>query len=257
MLLCNGLYCSTHYYDHWIDEFSRDHRVVTFDYRGHGRSADPKDPAITLEMLVGDAQAVLETIDGPVILVGHSMGVRVALELAGRHEARVHGLVLLCGSVWGVGEGRVAEAAARAAPKILKLAEKAAPLSRALRDAVVRPSWMVSVGSLLGGLAHSTPKPPVEALVRNVRRLDIRTMTSIASSYAQHSARALLPGVQVPVLQIVGALDKLATPSHAHAVERELASCTTVVVEDCTHLAPIEAPDEVNVAVRRFVAALG
>jgi len=258
MLLCNGLYCSTHYYGPWLEEFARDHRVVTFDYRGHGQSDDPPDPgAVTLDTLVGDAEAVLDTLEQPVILVGHSMGVRVALELAARKGARVDGIVLLCGSVFDIGVGVTAAATRRFAPPVLRMFGRAASVSRVVRDAVVHPEWLVRVGSVFGGLAHSTPREPVEALARNVRRLDVRSMASIGRSYVEHSARALLPGVRVPTLQIIGALDQLAPPAHARVVERELARCTTVVVDGCTHLAPIEAPDEVHRAVRAFLGELG
>ncbi len=243
MLLCNGLYCSTHYYGPWIEQFSRDHRVVSFDYRGHGKSADARDPgAVTLASLVDDARAVLDTIEGPTILVGHSMGVRVALELAARAEARLDGVILLCGSVFGIGDGLSASAVARVGPPLLRTADRVSYAFELARNAVMHPDWFITVGSLFGGLARSTPRAPIEALVRNVRRLDVRLMTSVARSYVEHTARPLLPRVQAPTLQIVGGLDQLATPAHARLVERELPRCTTHVVEGCTHLAPIERP---------------
>lgn len=254
MLLCNGLYCSTHYYGPWFQEFARDHRVVAFDYRGHGKSEDPPDPAaVTLDTLVDDARTVLDTIEQPVILVGHSMGVRVALELAAKTNKRVDGIVLLCGSVFGIGVGLAAAATSRIAPPLLKAFGRTARLSRAVRDAVVHPEWMVHVGSVFGGLAHSTPRGPVEELARSVRRLDVRSMASIGRSYVEHTARPLLPQIKAPSIQVVGALDQLAPPSHAKVIERELLGCSTVVIDGCTHLAPIEAPDEVHRAVRSFL----
>lgn len=257
MLLCNGLYCSTHYYGPWFDEFSRDHRVVSFDYRGHGKSEDPRDPStVTLSALIGDARAVLDTIDQPVVLVGHSMGVRVALELAATSGRPVDGVVLLCGSVFDIGVGLTAAAANHLGPPLLGVLGKTAGLSRVVRDAVVRPQWMIAVGSLFGGLAEHTPRGPIESLVRNVRRVDVRSMASLGRSYVEHSARPLLRQVKAPTIQIVGALDQLAPPAHAQVVERELPGITTVVVDGCTHLAPIEAPGEVHRAVRSFLGRL-
>jgi len=257
MLLCNGLYCSTHYYGPWTEHFAPECRVVTFDYRGHGQSEDAPDPgSVSLATLVDDTAAVLATLTEPAVLVGHSMGVRVALELAARANVNIDGVVLLCGSAWGIGDRRVSRVAKRVAPPLLGLAGRAHSASRALRDAVVHPELMVRVGAMFGGLAHSTPRAPVEALARNVRHLDVRLMASIGSSYVTHSARELLPRVQAPVLQVIGACDRLATASHAREVERELRRCTTVVIDDCTHLAPIEAPDAVHRAVSTFLATL-
>ncbi len=257
MLLCNGLYCTTQYYGPWIEQFSADHRVVSFDYRGHGRSADPAYPgAVTLASLVDDALAVLDTVAEPVIVVGHSMGVRVALEVATRAPERVSGVVLLCGPVFGIGDGLTAKAVDRLAPPLLRAFSRTSRVSTAVRDAVMHADWLIGIGSLFGGLARTTPRAPIEALVRNVRRLDVRLMASVARSYVEHTARPLLPRVGVPTLQIVGGLDQLATPAHARTVERELSRCTTHVAEGCTHLAPIEAPDEVHRVVRRFLASL-
>jgi pimeloyl-ACP methyl ester carboxylesterase len=257
MLLCNGLYCSTHYYGPWIEQFSPDHRVVSFDYRGHGRSEDPREPSkVTLSSVIDDALAVLGTIEEPTIVVGHSMGVRVALELATRAGARVAGVILLCGSAFDIGDGFGARAIERLAPPLLRLFGHTEGAARVVRDAVVRPDWLIGVGTLFGGLARGTPRAPVEALARNVRRLDVGLMASMARSYVEHSARPLLARIEVPTLQIVGALDALATPTHARLVARELARCTTHVVEGCTHLAQLEAPDEVHAVTRRFLEGL-
>jgi pimeloyl-ACP methyl ester carboxylesterase len=257
MLLCNGLYCTTQYYGPWIEQFSRDHRVVSFDYRGHGKSADPTHPgAVTLSTLVDDTLAVLDTLPEPTIVVGHSMGVRVALEVAARAPERVSGVVLLCGPVFGIGDGLIAGAIDRLAPPLLRAFARTSRVSTFVRDSVMHPDWLIGVGSLFGGLARTTPRAPIEALVRNVRRLDVRLMASVGRSYIEHTARPLLPRVSAPTLQIIGGLDQLATRAHARTVERELSRCTTYVAEGCTHLAPIEAPEELHGVVRRFLATL-
>jgi pimeloyl-ACP methyl ester carboxylesterase len=74
-------------------ELADDHRVVAFDRRGYGETtyeAEPHDP-------VADALAVLDHagVEGPVAVVGCSMGGRLALDLTLTHPDRVDRLVLV------------------------------------------------------------------------------------------------------------------------------------------------------------------
>ena len=72
----------------------RDHRVVRYDRRGYGRSAEhpgPFDAAGNIEDLV----AVLDTVcSGPAVVVGHSYGGNVALGAVDRHPELVAAIAL-------------------------------------------------------------------------------------------------------------------------------------------------------------------
>ncbi len=68
-------------------------RVVRVDLRGHGES-DRSPGAYDLEGYVGDVVAVLDHLDRPVVLVGHSLGGVTAAAVAQRRPGRVTQLVL-------------------------------------------------------------------------------------------------------------------------------------------------------------------
>lgn len=71
-------------------------RVVAMDLRGHGESEWAEPPRYRLVDYVADAVAVLDELaPGPVPLVGHSMGGRVAVQLAAMHPDRVSAIALL------------------------------------------------------------------------------------------------------------------------------------------------------------------
>ena len=71
--------------------------------------------------------------DGPVVLVGHSMGCQVVLEAYRQRPEKVAGLVLLCGS-----SGRLthtfhgSDLLARVLPKLIRVAESRPGLMRGL-----------------------------------------------------------------------------------------------------------------------------
>lgn len=54
--------------------------VYTIDRRGRGKSGDDDD--YTLEQEVEDVAAIVNSIDEPVVLLGHSYGALVSLEAA-------------------------------------------------------------------------------------------------------------------------------------------------------------------------------
>jgi pimeloyl-ACP methyl ester carboxylesterase len=79
------------------DDLASDRRVVTLDQRGHGHSTKTgRVEGYTLEQLAADLAVVLEAVgDGPVDLLGHSMGGQVVMGLALSRPDLVDSLVLM------------------------------------------------------------------------------------------------------------------------------------------------------------------
>ena len=83
----------------WIpgtERLPRDQRVIALDFRGHGQSSVPTQP-FTLGSLADDVLHLANHLGLPeLVIVGHSLGGMVAMEVA-RRSSRVAGLVLLEG----------------------------------------------------------------------------------------------------------------------------------------------------------------
>jgi 3-oxoadipate enol-lactonase len=77
-----------------IPEFSKDHLVIIHDYRGTGKSSKPSID-YTTRMFCDDAAAVLKKLKvREAVVLGHSMGGRVAQLLALEYPERVGQLIL-------------------------------------------------------------------------------------------------------------------------------------------------------------------
>ncbi len=75
---------------------SKDRRIMVPDLLGHGRSFVPNESAHALDAQMNILGHLLEDeTDGPVVLVGHSMGGIVAILLSIRRPAQVSRLVLI------------------------------------------------------------------------------------------------------------------------------------------------------------------
>jgi pimeloyl-ACP methyl ester carboxylesterase len=82
--------------DH-LDTLAADHRVATFDHRGHGASDAPPRPAdYSLDRLAADTLQVADALGADSFrLLGHSMGGMVARRLVLTAPERVEALVLM------------------------------------------------------------------------------------------------------------------------------------------------------------------
>src|SRR5947209_4323206 len=80
--------------------------LIGFDARGHGVSTPaPSREAYEYADMVGDLEAVMESVTGPAVLVGNSMGAATAAAYALRNPARVSALVSITPGFSGDSKG--------------------------------------------------------------------------------------------------------------------------------------------------------
>ena len=102
LVLCHGYTGSALDFSLVADALASDRRVVTLDQRGHGRSTKTGFlESYTVEQLSADLAAFLGAVgEGPVDLLGHSMGGRVVMGVALDRPDLVHSLMLMDTSAW-------------------------------------------------------------------------------------------------------------------------------------------------------------
>jgi pimeloyl-ACP methyl ester carboxylesterase len=102
LVLVHGFTGSAHDFALVADGLAVDRRVVLLDQRGHGRSTKTGNlEGYTIDQLVADLAVFLESVgDGPVDLLGHSMGGRVAMGLVLSRPDLVSTLLLMDTSAW-------------------------------------------------------------------------------------------------------------------------------------------------------------
>ncbi|OFJ51540.1 alpha/beta fold hydrolase [Mycolicibacterium grossiae] len=93
VVLAHGITCAVRVWAHQITDLARDHRVIAYDHRGHGRSGVPRRRgAYNLDFLAADLDAVLDATLAPgerAVIAGHSMGGIAIQAGAQRYPARV------------------------------------------------------------------------------------------------------------------------------------------------------------------------
>jgi pimeloyl-ACP methyl ester carboxylesterase len=96
LVLIHGLGGSTATWDGVVAALSDRYTTVAVDLLGHGGSPVPEDPALyTRDAALTDLDEVLDSIDGPVVLVGHSLGGYLSLAHAATRHGRASAIVVL------------------------------------------------------------------------------------------------------------------------------------------------------------------
>ena len=96
LFFLHGTGCDSADWTAVIERLPQSQRCITLDFRGHGQSSVPTEP-FTLANLADDVLHLVNSIGiDKIILVGHSLGGMVAMEVASRSSC-VIGLVLLEG----------------------------------------------------------------------------------------------------------------------------------------------------------------
>ncbi len=200
-VLCDGICCDGFIFKYLWDDLARTVSVVHWNYRGHGRSAQPENPVqITVPDHAADLDAVRKRVgDPPVVLVGHSFGTQVALEAYRLRRDKIRAMVFLCGSF-----GRVThyfkgtDTLASVLPRLRELSANHPKVARALWSRVP-PKVALKIGLLTGDLDARTVRPEdVEPYFRHVAHIDFPMFVKMLEHAGEHSAEDLLPEIEDP-----------------------------------------------------------
>ena len=186
------------------------------------------------------AERVLLQTSGPLALAGHSMGARVAMEVWRRAPERVARLALLSTGAHGVRPG---EAGPRMELVRLAQAEGMEPVARAWLPPMLHPDRRDDVAL-------------VEPLVRMIRRATPEMFEGQQQAgLTRRDMTAELAAVRVPSLVLCGRQDQWSPVAQHEALAAAIPGARLVIVEDCGHMATVERPQAVNLALAGWLAA--
>jgi pimeloyl-ACP methyl ester carboxylesterase len=227
VLVTHGFAASSHMFEATSDALANRYRVITWDVRGHGRSDYPTDDdEYSLRLAVDDMVAILEAAGVErAVLMGHSLGGYLSLELQRVHPERASALVLI-----GTGPGYRRDDA---------------------RNGWNKMAETFAVNLETNGLAGL---PAGEEVRVDVHRNADGLARAARGILRQHDDRVLanLPSITVPVLVVVGERDKpfLAASDYMAA---KIPGATLAVIAGAGHAPMITHPNDFLAQVRAFL----
>ncbi|GAB4582842.1 alpha/beta fold hydrolase [Nocardia sp. NPDC127526] len=219
------------------------YRVCTFDNRGIAPSFEAAQ-GMTIDELVRDTAALIEFLDeGPALVVGQSMGSRVAQELALARPELVRKAVFLAGharldqfqKTLSLGEHEFDASGVRLPAKYEAAITALMNLSPAtMADTNAARDWL-DLFEFTGG--------PVSPGVRAQRRMD-----------HDFDRTAAYRGITVPCLSVGFADDRMIPPYLSREVAEVIPGARYQEVPDAGHFGYLERPETVNKILLDFFA---
>jgi pimeloyl-ACP methyl ester carboxylesterase len=255
-ILSDGVLCDGFIWKYLWDDLAQAVPLVHWHYRGHGRSAPPADPQrVDVGALAEDLGAVRRHVgDPPCVLVGHSLGCQVALEAYRQRPDGVRALVLLCGSFGNVTStfhgGPLLDLVL---PQLLDVAEKMPDVVRALWSRLP-PRLSLKVALRAGEIDPERVHPEdILPYLSHMTHVDFPMFLRMLRAAGEHSAGDLLARIDVPVLVVAGERDTFTPAFLAQAMAGAIPKGELLMVQNGTHVAPLEQPGLINGRILAFL----
>ncbi|WP_299546646.1 alpha/beta hydrolase [uncultured Tateyamaria sp.] len=229
ILLLHGVGLRAEAWNRQIDGLARDFHLIAPDMLGHGESV----PASGQTSVSDYTDSILALIHDPVLVVGHSMGAMIALDMAIRFPEQVRGVAAL-NAIWK----RTAEAAAAVRDRAESLdgrtpADPASTLSRWFDDAV---------------------SPERNACAKWLRDVNPAGYKTAYTAFAKGDGpnETALTHLSCPALFMTGQMEPNSTPQMSQAMAKRAPQGRAIIVEGAAHMMPITHAEVVTAALLDF-----
>jgi len=257
VLICNGLGAPP---EAWSQVVARDSgfRVVTWYQRGLGGSERPRDPdRIRVEDHADDARAVLDAFEmsSPTV-VGWSLGVNVAFELALEEPARVRAVLAVAGVPGGSYSSLFAPYGVprRLRARMGRLGSRLLPVVGPMLPLIVAslPPWhdLLTPAAVRGPAREAAHPGPLGAVLHEFARHDWPWYRRLAVAVAEH-APLDVSTVRCPVTFIAGRYDSLVDIADVRAAARTVPGARLRELAG-THFLPLQYPEVMLEELRRL-----
>ena len=229
LLLVHGSGGDHTVWGHQLQGLKTHFTVAALDLNGHGKSAHRDGDALT--EYAADVQAVMDQLERPTVVIGHSLGGAVAQTLALQRPSSLRGIGLIATG------GKL-----RVHPDLL------ATIDRDLDEAAdVLAQWLFSESASddLREKARTQMKANGQAeLARDFRACDAFNLLD------------RLHQIDAPALVIVGEQDRMTPMKYSEHLREAIPNAYLRVIEGAGHMVMLERPDVLNDAITDFMDQL-
>jgi len=219
-------------------------RMVFCDLRSHGKSGDSAAHNSSLDDLADDLLTVLEATcpQGPVVLVGHSMGAMTIMRFAARHAEvfadQAAGVVLLGASS---GELMRDNPALRSIAALMRITAPVLDWGREFNSYSIIKRW---------ALGPNATRTAADIANEMLLRVPSRVIADFYPNILGLDLDEGLQAISAKPTVVVGATRDVLTPfSHSRLLAERIDGAELMVVNDAGHMMMFEEPEQITEAV--------
>lgn len=259
LLFFYGLVCSSLHWTYQIEDLSRHYQCIWFDYRGHQHSPMPSDlGTLKLENCAKDAYALLDHLGiREAVVLGHSMGVNVALHHWELDRERVKGLVLANGTPTSPVSG-ASQRAAEAAFRILRKTHHRTP---GILEGIFRLSkdnLLLRAAVAMGGFNPTLIAwEDVRRYINGIADLDPEIFIQLVEDYSKTDQARFLTEIRANTLILAGERDNVVSRDRQELMHQLIEGSEYEVIRHASHCPQLELPEQVTRRIQDFLIAMG
>ena len=189
------------------------------------------------------ARHILAVVDGPILLAGHSMGGRVALEIVRQAPERVRGVALMDTGYLPREPGQAGAVEQDKRMELLRIAQ-----SQGVR--AMAQEWVKGMVHP-GRLADANQIEQIVCMFE--RKSALVFAQQIEALLNRPDGGDVLRTLQVPTLLQCGRQDAWSPPQQHEAMRALAPAAVLDVIEDAGHMAPMERPEAVAASLNRWL----
>ena len=239
-IMLAGMSLDTHYWDKVVDRLQNEMLSIPMDLRGSGRSDAPRSTYSISQMADDVVNFIGEIRLEQPVLVGHSLGGFVALEVALKRPDLVKGLVLI--STSAVGKGALLGTSSRAARLLSRTLGPLEKIARATAD--------IGFGS--EAKKHGSPITEEFVALRLARPPRGRGFVGQRAAAKEFDLRDKLSLIELQSAVLHGEEDEIINVKNGVFLASSLPRATFYRLHGVGHFPLLEVPDLVAQAIKNL-----
>jgi pimeloyl-ACP methyl ester carboxylesterase len=259
LLFIYGLVGSNLHWRRQIDYFKTGYKTIWSDFRGHHRSAMPKElESFTLKQLALDNLRLLDRLKiKETVIIAHSMGVNFALEKLRKRPKAIKALVLVGGTPTRPLENLFNTNAFQTVFELFEKACDTLPRTLSLAWGLQKHNPFTKAIVKMGGFnPHLTAEADIDEYIKEVSEINPRVLLKLIRDFDAYDATKWLHTIDIPTLIIAGREDHIIPLKQQELLNQLIPNSELDTIDHGSHCPQLDLPELVSLRIEKFLGSL-